>query len=57
MVQVHVKFVAEIYTQFSLQRARFGLWGESVGLIPNPNDGSLSTIQREYQPAGYPTRN
>jgi len=25
--------------QFSLQRARFGLWGESVGLIPNPNDG------------------
>jgi ubiquitin-protein ligase len=22
-----------------LQRARFGLWGESVGLIPNPNDG------------------
>ena len=25
--------------QFSLQRARFGLWGESVGLVPNPNDG------------------
>lgn len=25
--------------QFSLQRTRFGLWGESVGLIPNPNDG------------------
>ncbi|KAF8866227.1 hypothetical protein BDZ45DRAFT_735513 [Acephala macrosclerotiorum] len=23
----------------SLQRARFGLWGESVGLIPNPHDG------------------
>jgi len=25
--------------QFSLQRARFGLWGESVGLVPNPNNG------------------
>ncbi|TVY73484.1 Ubiquitin-conjugating enzyme E2 [Lachnellula suecica] len=24
---------------FSLQRARFGLWGESVGLVPNPTDG------------------
>ncbi|KAH7369976.1 hypothetical protein BKA65DRAFT_471216 [Rhexocercosporidium sp. MPI-PUGE-AT-0058] len=24
---------------FSLQRARFGLWGESVGLIPSPHDG------------------
>jgi hypothetical protein len=23
--------------QFSLQRARFGLWGESVGLVPNPH--------------------
>ncbi|KAH6688812.1 prion-inhibition and propagation-domain-containing protein [Leptodontidium sp. MPI-SDFR-AT-0119] len=26
---------------FSLQRARFGLWGESVGLIPNPNGRTL----------------
>ncbi|KAL5324085.1 hypothetical protein ACEPPN_008628 [Leptodophora sp. 'Broadleaf-Isolate-01'] len=26
---------------FSLQRARFGLWGESVGLIPNPNGQRL----------------
>jgi hypothetical protein len=25
--------------QFSLQRARFGLWGEPVGLVPSPNDG------------------
>src|ERR1700684_4536784 len=25
--------------QFSLQRVRFGLWGESVGLVPNPNNG------------------
>lgn len=25
--------------QFSLQRARFGLWEESVGLIPSPHDG------------------
>ncbi|KAF7915689.1 uncharacterized protein EAE98_011032 [Botrytis deweyae] len=24
---------------FSLERARFGLWGESVGLIPEPNTG------------------
>jgi hypothetical protein len=23
------------FVQFSLQRARFGLWGESVGLVPN----------------------
>lgn len=22
-----------------MQRARFGLWGESVGFVPNPNDG------------------
>ncbi len=27
--------------QFSLQRARFGLWGESVGLVPNPNGRKL----------------
>jgi hypothetical protein len=25
------------FVQFSLQRARFGLWGESVGLVPNPH--------------------
>ncbi|KAL5323474.1 hypothetical protein ACEPPN_008011 [Leptodophora sp. 'Broadleaf-Isolate-01'] len=24
---------------FSLQRTRFGLWGESVGLVPSPHDG------------------
>jgi hypothetical protein len=34
-----VSAVAVLTEQFSLQRARFGLWGESVGLIPNPNDG------------------
>ena len=27
--------------KFSLQRARFGLWGESVGLIPSPNGQRL----------------
>ncbi|KAH9223333.1 prion-inhibition and propagation, helo domain-containing protein, partial [Leptodontidium sp. 2 PMI_412] len=26
---------------FSLQRARFGLWGESVGLVPNPRGQRL----------------
>ncbi|KAH8798110.1 prion-inhibition and propagation-domain-containing protein [Hyaloscypha sp. PMI_1271] len=26
---------------FSLQRARFGLWGESVGLVPNPHGHRL----------------
>ncbi|KAE9369679.1 hypothetical protein N431DRAFT_443310 [Stipitochalara longipes BDJ] len=26
---------------FSLQRARFGLWGESVGLVPNPDGRRL----------------
>lgn len=26
---------------FSLQRARFGLWGESVGLVPNPDGRKL----------------
>ncbi|KAL2063989.1 hypothetical protein VTL71DRAFT_4483 [Oculimacula yallundae] len=29
----------QLCTLFSLQRARFGLWGESVGLIPNPVHG------------------
>ncbi|KUJ19256.1 uncharacterized protein LY89DRAFT_487318 [Mollisia scopiformis] len=26
----------QLYTLFSIQRTRFGLWGESVGLIPDP---------------------
>ncbi|KUJ14769.1 uncharacterized protein LY89DRAFT_122019 [Mollisia scopiformis] len=29
----------QLCTLFSLQRVRFGLWGESVGLIPSPHDG------------------
>ncbi|KAH7395652.1 hypothetical protein BKA64DRAFT_63707 [Cadophora sp. MPI-SDFR-AT-0126] len=29
----------QLCTLFSLQRVRFGLWGESVGLIPNDNGG------------------
>jgi ubiquitin-protein ligase len=34
--------VSDLYLlQFSLQRARFGLWGESVGLVPNPEGRCL----------------
>jgi hypothetical protein len=29
----------QLFAIFAIQRTRFGLWGESVGLIPNPNDG------------------
>ncbi|KIM96767.1 hypothetical protein OIDMADRAFT_44348 [Oidiodendron maius Zn] len=29
----------QLFALFSVQRARFGLWGESVGFVPNPNDG------------------
>ena len=42
LVSLHSRLCIHMLTsipQFSLQRARFGLWGESVGLIPNPCDG------------------
>ncbi|CZR57558.1 related to ubiquitin conjugating enzyme ubc1 [Phialocephala subalpina] len=32
---------------FSLQRARFGLWGESVGLIPSPNSHPRLTYNEQ----------